>query len=414
MRITGEHDDALDVVTADLVVEDFIGAFLAELDETMAADDDELFPLGVVPVLSLGDARLADVDGYLSALGRMDEFGEGTSLVDIHLQVEDGFLFRQVAEVGRIEFLGEGVGWNLGDHQRLRHGVKLMQQFHYLAKGHLMGHHAVAISSRCRRDDVESLELAMMFLAFKGIEHLIDQVVDIEQFQFHARVVDGDREVVGDVVAEGGDSAVVVRAAPFAEEVREAVYQDLHALFFAIFQEELLPCLLAAAVFRVAEAACQRGLLRGGEHDGTSVAMLLQGVEQCGGEAEVAFHELALFLGAVHPCQVEDEVGLGTVCIEQHRVGVDVVFEDLFDMKVGTRTVFAFLYINKVRDKVLADEAFGACDEYFHILFASDFFCFGARLQAEVFTDEVQLKQQLLHAFHIETCGVMAMIVLHA
>ena len=90
--------------------------------------------------------------------------------------------------------------------------------------------------------------------------------------------------------------------------------------------------------------------------------MLLQGVEQCGGEAEVAFHELALFLGAVHPCQVEDEVGLGTVCIEQHRVGVDVVFEDLFDMKVGTRTVFAFLYINKVRDKVLADEAFGACD----------------------------------------------------
>ena len=74
--VAGEHDDTLDFVTTHLVVEDFVGAFLAELDEAVARDDDELFPLGVVPMLALGDAGLGDVDAYLSAIEGVDEFGE--------------------------------------------------------------------------------------------------------------------------------------------------------------------------------------------------------------------------------------------------------------------------------------------------------------------------------------------------
>lgn len=74
--IAGEHDDGLDFVTTHLVVEDFVGTFLAELDEAVAGDDDELFPLGVVPMLALGDAGLGDVDAYLSAIEGVDKFGE--------------------------------------------------------------------------------------------------------------------------------------------------------------------------------------------------------------------------------------------------------------------------------------------------------------------------------------------------
>lgn len=74
--VTGEHDDTLDFVTTHLVVEDFVGTFLAKLDEAVARDDDELFPLGVVPMLALGDAGLGDVDAYLSAIEGVDEFGE--------------------------------------------------------------------------------------------------------------------------------------------------------------------------------------------------------------------------------------------------------------------------------------------------------------------------------------------------
>ena len=74
--IAGEHDDGLDFVTTHLVVEDFVGTFLAELYEAVARDDDELFPLGVVPMLALGDAGLGDVDAYLSAVEGVDELGK--------------------------------------------------------------------------------------------------------------------------------------------------------------------------------------------------------------------------------------------------------------------------------------------------------------------------------------------------
>ena len=96
MGVTGEHDDTLDFVTTHLVVEDFVGTFLAELDEAVARDDDELFPLGVVPMLALGDTWLGDVDAYLSAVEGVDKFGERTTLVNIHLQVEDGLFLGKV------------------------------------------------------------------------------------------------------------------------------------------------------------------------------------------------------------------------------------------------------------------------------------------------------------------------------
>lgn len=94
--IAGEHDDGLDFVTTHLIVEDFVRALLAELDEAVARDDDELFPLGVMPMLALGDTRLRDIDAYLSAVEGVDKFGERTTLVNIHLQVEDGLFLGKV------------------------------------------------------------------------------------------------------------------------------------------------------------------------------------------------------------------------------------------------------------------------------------------------------------------------------
>lgn len=94
--IAGKHDDGLDFVTTHLVVEDFVGAFLAELDEAVARDDDELFPLGVVPMLTFGDTRLRDVDAYLSAVEGVNQFGERTASIDVHLQIEDGLFLGKV------------------------------------------------------------------------------------------------------------------------------------------------------------------------------------------------------------------------------------------------------------------------------------------------------------------------------
>ncbi len=87
VRIARQHVDALDVVARDLEFDDlsFGVVQVALLDETMATYHDEELPLGVVPVLTLGDARLADVDADLTAIQGMDQLGEGPSVVDVHL-----------------------------------------------------------------------------------------------------------------------------------------------------------------------------------------------------------------------------------------------------------------------------------------------------------------------------------------
>ena len=62
-----------------------------------------------------------------------------------------------------------------------------------------------------------------MLLAFQCIDHLVDQIVDVEQFQFHAWVIDGVREVVGHGIAECCNGGVIVWTAPFAEQIRETI-----------------------------------------------------------------------------------------------------------------------------------------------------------------------------------------------
>ena len=69
------------------------------------------------------------------------------------------------------------------------------------------------------RYGVEPVIGTVVFFAFERSNHLIYKVIDVEEFHFHTAVIDLYREVVGDVVAEGGDGRVVVRTAPFAEEV---------------------------------------------------------------------------------------------------------------------------------------------------------------------------------------------------
>ena len=70
--VAGEHDHGLDFVAGYFIFNDFIRAFLAHLNNAMALDDDELFPLAVVPVLPFGDTGLGNVDAHLAAVRRVD------------------------------------------------------------------------------------------------------------------------------------------------------------------------------------------------------------------------------------------------------------------------------------------------------------------------------------------------------
>ena len=68
MCIPRQHMDCLDFFTADLEVKHFVSAQFSHLDETVARHNDKKLPLGMVPMLALGDAGLGDVHTHLPAL----------------------------------------------------------------------------------------------------------------------------------------------------------------------------------------------------------------------------------------------------------------------------------------------------------------------------------------------------------
>ena len=65
-----------------------------------------------------------------------------------------------------------------------------------------------------------------MLFAFEGGKHLVYEVIDIEQLQLDAWIIDGIGQVVGKGIAEGSYDTVVVGPAPLAKEIGETVNQD--------------------------------------------------------------------------------------------------------------------------------------------------------------------------------------------
>ena len=206
-----------------------------------------------------------------------------------------------------------------------------------------------------------AVEFGMVFPTLEGGNHLFHQVVDVEQFHVHVRVVHLDGQVVRDVVAEGGHGAVVVRAAPLAEKVRETVNQNARAGLFAIFKKQFLPRLFAATVFAVAEAARQSSLDAAAEHHRALVAVTFQGIKQSAREPEVSGHELAVVLRAVHACQIKHEIRLGAVFIQLLGRGVNVVFKNFTYNEVAAGTVLAVADVLERRNQVTPYKTFCAC-----------------------------------------------------
>ena len=264
------------------------------------------------------------------------------------------------------ELLGEGAVGEVGHRERLAAVAESAQQVDDLAQGLHVGFRDIA--EPVSLYPLEALVAAAVLLAEQGAQHLVDQVVDIEELELHGGVVHGVGAPVGDGVAEGGHSGVVARAAPLAVEVGEAVDEDRSARALGVLPEQALPRELGLAVDRALEAARQARLRGAGEHDGAFVPVALQGVEQRGGEPEVALHELGLVLGAVDAGQVEDEVGAGAVAVELIGRRVDVVLHNLEreQARVSLAAVLAVADVLQRAAEVLPDEALRAGDEDAH------------------------------------------------
>ena len=97
----GNHVDSLDLVPGNLKLHRFAGVDVSLLNQTVTSDHNEQLPLGVVPVLPLGNARTADVDAHLSAVGGVHQLGERATVVHVHLQ--------GILELAGIPYVGCGV-----------------------------------------------------------------------------------------------------------------------------------------------------------------------------------------------------------------------------------------------------------------------------------------------------------------
>lgn len=319
-----------------------------------------------MPVVALGDAGPRDVDGDLPALRRAQELGERAAAVDIGPE--------PVGEVARLvvgkerapELLGEGALRKVGHRERLAAVAESAQQVDDLAQGLHVGPGDVA--ELLALDALQPLVAAAVLPPQQGAQHLVDEVVDVEELKLHEGVVHGVGAAVRDGVAEGGHGGVVSGAAPLAVEVGEAVDEYRGARALRILPEQALPRELGLAVYGALEAARQARLRGAGEHDGAFVPVALEGLQQRGGEPEVALHELGLVLGAVDAGQVEHEVGAGAVVIELGGHRVDVVLHDLEGKErlVFGAAVLAVPYVLEGAAEVPPDEAPRAGDEDAH------------------------------------------------
>ena len=227
--------------------------------------------------------------------------------------------------------------------------------------------HEVVAAIGCR-NGFYAIELATAAFTLEGVDELIDKVIDVEELHLHAAVVDLDGEVVGDVVAEGGDGGIVVRTAPFAEEIGESIDEDFGACLLGVLEHEFLTCLLALAVLGGAEASCKGGLDGTADHDRTCVVVLLEGVEEYGGETKVALHELLWILWTVDTSKVEDEGAVLTPSVELLWSGIDVIFIDGFDgLGEVVSLGLAITDVLELSTEVSTYKTFGSGNENFHI-----------------------------------------------
>ena len=244
----------------------------------------------------------------------------------------------------------------------------LLDDVYDFAKGGFVGDgHKVVAAIGCG-NGFYTIELTTAAFALEGVDKFIDKVIDVEELHLHTAVVDLDGEVVGDVVTEGGDGRVIVRTAPFTEEVGESIDEDFGACLLGVLEHEFLACLLALAVLGGAEASCEGGLDGAADHDRTGVVVLLEGVEERGGETEVALHELLRVLWTVDTGKVENEGAILTPAVELLGSGIDVIFIDGLDrLREVVPLGLAITDVLELSIQVSSYKTFGSGNENFHI-----------------------------------------------
>ena len=361
MGPAGNHVNSLDFITGNFKLYRFAGVDVPLLDQSVTGNHDEQFPFGVVPVLPLGDARAADVDAHLSAVGGVYQLGKGTTAVHVHFEGILKPVRRQIGQVQGVKLLGKGAVRHLGHHEGRGLCLELLQQIHNLPQCDLVGHWNAAVATVCFQNSLHTVKLAMLLLAFQQFKHPFYKIVDVQQLQLGAAVVDGKGLIVGNSPAEGADGTIVLGAA-VAHQVDKAVDCHLCSSFLSILEEQLLASLFATTILTITEAASQRSLNGGGQHDGCLVVVLFQAVQQISCKAEVSLHEVFRVFRTIHTCQIEHEVRFTAILVQLRRGGVQVILVDFFNIQRRACLVLAIPDVFQVVTQGGSHHALCTCD----------------------------------------------------
>lgn len=220
----------------------------AEADEGLTGYYKEPLPLGVVPVIALRHARLGHVHGHLAPVGRAQELGEGAPLVDVRAERVRERPGPVVALERRPQLFGKRPRGEVGGREVLAAAPERLEHLDDPPQRRMGRRRAVAVLPLGVGSWLEAVVAAAVLLPQERAEHLLDQVVDVEQLKLDGGVAHLVGVAVCDGVAEGRDGGVVPGAAPLAVQVREAVDEHRCARAAGVGEEQLLPRQLGLTV----------------------------------------------------------------------------------------------------------------------------------------------------------------------
>ena len=288
-------DDFGLVATGDQLV-GLAGLHVAELEPRLALDHQKLLGFGVVVVATARNARVRREIAELPAVGRLEHFGKYPAWVAVHGHGVGKGLYRQIADISGVQRPQEPRAHALG-HQGLAAVLERLDGVRQLAHG----------GGVLRRHGGKALGIQRGIGAVHDLHKARNHVIHIHQRDRRCRVVDGNGQVAGNVVAKRGYRRVVIGLAPLSKHIGQTKHMHRHPMRALQRKQRVFCRALALAIGVVALSLGGRGvdhrhlLTRAQCHIGNR-----SGQRLC--QVGIAGCKLCRVLRAVHPGEVNDKV----------------------------------------------------------------------------------------------------------
>ena len=168
------------------------------------------------------------------------------------------------------------------------------------------------------------------------------------------------------VVAEGRHHGIVVRPAPFAEQIRQPVDQSVRAGLPAIGEQQLFRRFLGLSIGASGVSPGQTGLNGGGQQHRAAVPIFPEQLQQHPGKTGIAGSKFFRVPGAVHARQMNDEIDPRTKVGQRFWRSLPRAQEYFVDLQIRPGFVHAVADRKKPLRQIFSDKSVRAGDQHMH------------------------------------------------